>query len=219
MFDDEWRQSRTFLRVKLSWDRYVLFTALWTGWSVAIGAAAIQDQRSPTPRAPLLTPSCDDATDLAQWLLSLACLHLFSLALLTSLRDRRLSLQVRAVFACRAVQAALLLLSLTACIRTDLGPRALTQRLLPPLLPPLSALPLLLPLPHLRPRPPPLLPHLHHLPPPPPPPHLPPPHLRRPPSQTLPHPTPRHHHLDPRAQRPHRAHPPHRPTHHRPLPH
>ena len=119
MFNDEWQRFPTCLHCWLSWDRYVLLTAVWTCWSVAIGAASVHSQHSPLLPAALLTsaiPSCDDATDLAQWLVSIGCLHLFSLALLTSLRDRRHSLQLRVVFACKALQAALLLLSILACL-------------------------------------------------------------------------------------------------------
>ena len=114
MFEDEWRDAPTCVGLKCSWDRYVLCTALWCGWSLAIASSAFHFAQSPSTvlaAAPFLLP-CTDATDLARWLLSISCLQLLSLAVVSSLRDRRDSLQETAVFVLKGTMAVVLLLAL-----------------------------------------------------------------------------------------------------------
>ena len=121
MFEDEWRDTPTLFHIRLSWDRYVLCTALWAGWAIAVGSATFHYQSSPALLTSSLLPStslptCSAAVSLSQWLLTVGCLHLLSLLLLTALRDRRGSLQVRATLIVKALQAALLLLSLLSAL-------------------------------------------------------------------------------------------------------
>ena len=104
MFSDARVSARTVFGIACSWDRYVFFVTLWTAWSAAIAAAAIHDIGS----------ACRDGERVAYWLLSVCCLHLFSLLLLSSLRDRRDSLHVKSILILRAAQAALVFLTTLA---------------------------------------------------------------------------------------------------------
>ena len=92
MFDDDVQHP------VYSFDRYVLLSACWYGFAIAIASSSYQS-----------LSGCSDAREVSEWLLAVGCVHLLGLVLLSLLRDRRLSLQVRWVFVMKATEAALAL--------------------------------------------------------------------------------------------------------------
>ena len=106
MFDDDVHHPLyLFGLVRCSFDRYVLLSACWDGFTIAIAASSYQSLHD-----------CSDARTVSVWLLVVGCLQALGLLLLGSLRDRRLSLQLRWVFVMKATQTALALLDSLALL-------------------------------------------------------------------------------------------------------
>ena len=108
MFDDDVSHPLYLLGlIRCSFERYVLLAASWHGFALATAASSYHT-----------LSGCSSASDVSEWLLVVGCLQLFGLVLLGSLRDRRRSLQVRWVFALKATQTALALLTYAALLAT-----------------------------------------------------------------------------------------------------
>ena len=106
MFDDDVRHPLYLFHViRCSFDRYVLLSSCWYGFTVAIGSSSYQ-----------VLSTCSDARTVSKWLLAVGALQLLGLLLVTSLRDRRQSLQIRWVFVMKAAQAVLALLNCLALL-------------------------------------------------------------------------------------------------------
>ena len=106
MFDDDIQHPLyLFNLIRCSFDRYVLLSACWHGFTIAIASSSYQS-----------LSGCSAGRAVSEWLLVVGCLQAFGLLLLSSLRDRLRSLQIRWVLAMKATQTALALIDYLALL-------------------------------------------------------------------------------------------------------